>query len=413
MGCKIIIKDTSKIMDSKMNICIQGLKKFEEIKIILETNCFYNINAPMNWAENTFWQSEAIFLSDSNGIVSLEKSPSIGGDYTGIRSMGLFEFLKAVTIVNKKHIGDLKHLPLNDVVSYKISVLSDEKLLAKTTFNRFYKKNNINHYDIQRDSWQGRVFYEESKNKKPAIIVLSGSDGGIEKAQNIAMMLSNQGFVTLAISYFGMNNQKSNLDRIPLENLEEALKYIQKLDFVNSTKIGIYGRSKGAEYSLLFLTKYDGIKCAVLNSPSDRVYEGLKGKRNSKHSSWTYGGKEISYKPFKIKEFIMNKLMKKSSIDDCGVMDIENVRCPLLLISSINDEIWDSYSASINIMKKAKSYKKSIILTTELGHMNTISYLPNPRYKKYKTDKIYDEAVLSWENTLSWFINCLYFSHEF
>ncbi len=85
-----------------------------------------------------------------------------------------------------------------------------------------------------------------------------------------------------------------------------------------------------------------------LNSPSDRVYEGLKGKRNSKHSSWTYGGKEISYKPFKIREFIMNMLTKKSSIDDSGVMDIENVTCPLLLITSIKDEIWDSYSASIN-----------------------------------------------------------------
>ena len=376
-------------------------------KIVLETNCFYNINAPMNWSENTFWQSEAIFLSDSNGIVSLEKSPSIGGDYTGIRSMGLFESLKAVTIVNKKHIGDLKNLPLNDVVSYKISVLSDGKLLAKTTFNRFYKNYNINYCDILRDSWQGRLFYEEDKNKKPAIIVLSGSDGGIEKAQNIAMMLSNHGFVTLAISYFGMNNQKSSLDRIPLENIEEALKYIQKLTFVDSAKIGIYGRSKGAEYSLMFLTKYDGIKCAVLNSPSDRVYEGLKGKRNSKHSSWTYGGKEISYKPFKIKEFIMNMLTKKSNIDDSGVMDIENVTCPLLLITSIKDEIWDSYSASINIMKKAKSYEKSIVLTTELGHMNTISYLPNPRYKKYKTDKIYYEAILSWENTLSWFINYL------
>lgn len=349
----------------------------------------------MNWSENTFWQSEAIFLSDSNGIVSLEKSPSIGGDYTGIRSMGLFESLKAVTIVNKKHIGDLKNLPLNDVVSYKISVLSDGKLLAKTTFNRFYKNYNINYCDILRDSWQGRLFYEEDKNKKPAIIVLSGSDGGIEKAQNIAMMLSNHGFVTLAISYFGMNNQKSSLDRIPLENIEEALKYIQKLTFVDSAKIGIYGRSKGAEYSLMFLTKYDGIKCAVLNSPSDRVYEGLKGKRNSKHSSWTYGGKEISYKPFKIKEFIMNMLTKKSNIDDSGVMDIENVTCPLLLITSIKDEIWDSYSASINIMKKAKSYEKSIVLTTELGHMNTISYLPNPRYKKYKTDKIYYEAILS------------------
>ena len=36
MECKIIIEDTNKMMDSKMNICIQGLKKFEEIKIVFE-----------------------------------------------------------------------------------------------------------------------------------------------------------------------------------------------------------------------------------------------------------------------------------------------------------------------------------------------------------------------------------------
>ena len=71
--------------------------------------------------------------------------------------MGLFESLKAVSIVNKKHIRDLKNLPLNDVVSYKISVLSDGKLLAKTTFNRFYKNYNINYYDILRDSWQESI----------------------------------------------------------------------------------------------------------------------------------------------------------------------------------------------------------------------------------------------------------------
>ena len=40
MGCKIIIEDTNKMMDSKMNICIKGLKKFEEIKIILRNKLF-------------------------------------------------------------------------------------------------------------------------------------------------------------------------------------------------------------------------------------------------------------------------------------------------------------------------------------------------------------------------------------
>ena len=93
----------------------------------------------MNWSENTVWQSEAIFLSDSNGTVSLKNSPSKGGDYIGIRDMGLFESLKAVSIVNKKHIGDLKKLPLNDVVSYKISVYRMESYLLKQLLIDFIK----------------------------------------------------------------------------------------------------------------------------------------------------------------------------------------------------------------------------------------------------------------------------------
>jgi len=407
MDCKIIIDDTTKIMDSKVNIYIKGLKSFEEVKIILETDSFYNINAPINWSEKTHWKSENIFLSDSNGNVSINDSVSKGGDYLGIRDMGIFESLKAVSIVNKKRIIDLKSLPLYDIVKYRISVLSDKKLLATKTFNRFYKNKNVNCYDIIKNNWQGRIFFDNNGNKKPAIIVLSGSDGGIEKAQNIAMILANHGFVTIAVSYFGMVNQNSYLDRIPLENIEEVLEYLKKLIFVDSRKIGLYGRSKGAEYGLLFLTKYRGVKCAVLNSPSDKVYEGLKGKINSRHSSWTYNGKEVYYKQFRLIEFITNKFIKKSTSNNYGVMDFDKVVCPLMLISSIKDEVWDSYTASTNIIKNVKSYNKKLVLTTELGHMNTIPYLPNPRYKKFKNEKIYYEVRTSWENTLSWFINHL------
>jgi len=51
--------------------------------------------------------------------------------------------------------------------------------------------------------------------------------------------------------------------------------------------------------------------------------------------------------------------------------------------------------------------EKNIVLTTELGHMNTIPYLPNLRYKKNKTDDIYYETVISWKNTISWFVKYL------
>ena len=60
----------------------------------------------MSWAENTLWRAETVFLSDSNGNVSLKNSPSNGGDYIGFRNMGLFECVKDVSITNKKRIKD-------------------------------------------------------------------------------------------------------------------------------------------------------------------------------------------------------------------------------------------------------------------------------------------------------------------
>ena len=297
-------------------------------------------------------------------------------------------------------------MQLKEKVTYQITALLANKIIAQESFDRWYKKESIQYMDIIKNAWQGRLFFEEPNNPRPAIIVLSGSDGGIEKAQNIAMLLSNYGFVTMAISYFGMRKQPSNLNQIPIESIEEALQYLKRLEFVDASNIGIYGRSKGAELALLSLTKYSGLKCAVLNSPSDRVYEGIRGKMNAKHSSWTYEDKEVPYKPFRWIEVIKNKLFKIPMKDKTGIMELEKVKCPLLLISSFRDEVWDSFDAAMNILTKVNSLNKKLVLTTELGHMNTISYLPNIRYNN-RSDKIYGEAVVSWKSTVSWFIEHL------
>ena len=308
--------------------------------------------------------------------------------------------------MKQKRVIDLNRVQLKEKVTYQITAVLANRIIAQESFDRWYKKESIQYMDIIKKSWQGRLFFEEPNNPRPAIIVLSGSDGGIGKAQNIAMLLSNYGFVTMAISYFGMSKQASNLNQIPIESIEEALLYLKRLEFVDASNIGIYGRSKGAELALLSLTKYSGLKCAVLNSPSDRVYEGIRGKMNAKHSSWTYEGKEIPYKPFRWIEVIKNKLFKIPMKDKTGIMELEKVKCPLLLISSFRDEVWNSFDAAMNILTKVNSLNKKLVLTTELGHMNTISYLPNIRYNN-RSDKIYWEAVVSWESTVSWFIEHL------
>ena len=74
----------------------------------------------------------------------------------------------------------------------------------------------------------------------------------------------------------------------------EAKDYLRQHPQVDSEKIGLYGRSKGAELVLAEESIFNDVQCLVLNSPSDVVYEGIKGKWNSHTSSWTYLQKRTS-----------------------------------------------------------------------------------------------------------------------
>ena len=73
MNYNIKIYDSSLLMDNKLNILIDGLDKFKEVTIKLETSNFYNINAPMNYSINTKWESMATFLSDENGTINTSR----------------------------------------------------------------------------------------------------------------------------------------------------------------------------------------------------------------------------------------------------------------------------------------------------------------------------------------------------
>ena len=72
------------------------------------------------------------------------------------------------------------------------------------------------------------------QSKHQALIIVSGSEGRIEKAQNIAQLLSSRGYICLAIAYFGLERLPKHLKRIPLECLVEAKSYLCQYPQVDS-----------------------------------------------------------------------------------------------------------------------------------------------------------------------------------
>ena len=84
-------------------------------------------------------------------------------------------------------------------------------------------------------------------------------------------------------------------------------------------------------------------QCLVLNSPSDVVYEGIKGKWNSHTSSWTYLQKELTYQKFRLRDYLFSKLFRKPIPKDRSArIDISRLSSPILLLGSTVDEIWDA-----------------------------------------------------------------------
>ena len=326
--------------------------------------------------------------------------------YEDIATMGLFFNAKPLTNRKKKLPNSLSKIPLLDHFFVEIKIIQDNTVVAERTFTRHYMRSQISHQDIYGKHFQGRLFYDKKAIKAPALIIVSGSEGRIEKAQNIAQLLSSRGYICLAVAYFGLEGLPKHLERIPLECLMEAKDYLRQHPQVDSEKIGLYGRSKGAELVLAEESIFNDVQCLVLNSPSDVVYEGIKGKWNSHTSSWTHLQKELPYQKFRLRDYLFSKLLKKSFPKDCSArIDIGQMYSPILLLGSTVDEIWDASSAIDDIVSHYKGHQITFKKYHETGHMLTVAYQPNHRYRK-------DWRLLMKESKDSWLATIHFFDRH-
>lgn len=403
MTVNIELISQTDLADESFYIAINGLEPKTKYCIEMYLSDYYCINAPIRLAHDVVWRATAIFLSDQDGMIDTSQTASISGSYKGVSEMGLFFNAKPLTNRKKKLPNSLSKIPLLDHFFVEIKIIQGNTVVAERTFTRHYMSSQISHQDIYGKHFQGRLFYDEKLRRAPAVIIVSGSEGRIEKAQNIAQLLSSRGYICLAIAYFGLEGLPQNLERIPIECLEEAKDFLYHHPQVDNTKIGIYGRSKGAELVLAGQSILDDVQCLVLNSPSNVIFERIKGKLNSNSSSWTYLQKELPYQKFQLGDYLLNKFFGKHIPEDSRAqIDVSKISSPLLLLGSDVDEIWNASSAIDDIISHYKGESILFKKYHETGHMLTVAYQPNHRYRK-DWRLLMKESVDSWFATINFF----------
>jgi len=193
-----------------------------------------------------------------------------------------------------------------------------------------------------------------SKNK--VMLVISGSNGGMRLTRQCAEFYHRNGIPALALAIFGTRGTQAFLDRVPLEYVENAIKWLYEQGY---EKIGVDGMSKGSEIALVAASLFSELSCVIVRVPSYFISEGLKGKRPSGTSCWSYKGKELPFAPYKSRRFDILKMLKeekemhiitfnqdKDVKPEC-MINIDNIKAPILMLSSKNDTVWPSYDSAI------------------------------------------------------------------
>ena len=203
--------------------------------------------------------------------------------------------------------------------------------------------------------------YYDAGEREKAVITFSGSEGGSSASDTMAWYYKQNGISALGVTLFAGKETGKNLDRVPLEYVENAIAWLKEQGY---EKIAVDGISKGSEYALLAASRFPEISCVVARVPSYFVSEGMIGRKApSGTACWSYRGEELSYTPYIIREFNIIKQFRTygefnilsynagKDVTDESIIPMENIHGPVLLISTEADTVWPSAEQAVDFIQ--------------------------------------------------------------
>lgn len=234
---------------------------------------------------------------------------------------------------------------------------------------------------VNGENWDG-ILYEVKDRKDKVMIVMSGSDGGLEHARKLASFLKDEKIPALALGIFKTKHTGKELNKIPIERIKSVINWLKERGY---NKIGIEGASKGAEYALAAAIEYPEISCVIVKTPSWYYGEGLKNNQPSGDSSWSINGKAVPFTPYKERKFNILKMLWKAKEYNIlsvnlgkdivldSIIPVEKIKAPILIMSTKVDTIWPSEESSKKICNRLKennfSYPYKHISFDYMSHM--------------------------------------------
>jgi dienelactone hydrolase/uncharacterized protein (DUF2141 family) len=236
--------------------------------------------------------------------------------------------------------------------------------------------------DVRAGGLNAILYRPERTRLAPALIVLGGSEGGIQAASGVGAGFTRHGYAVLALAYFREEGLPQTLENIPLEYFDAAVDWLKAQPGIDPSAIGVIGGSRGSEAALLLASRRSDIGAVAAFAPSGIVWQGLNfSNPMNMGPAWTAGGNALpfvtpdgmAYRPGRPMKPMFDNVLDQATQRDETNIPVESINGPVLLVSGKADALWPSFEMGERVVArlKEKNFKHQVqhLSYDAAGHM--------------------------------------------
>jgi pimeloyl-ACP methyl ester carboxylesterase len=356
-----------------------------------------------------------MFVADNTGSFDTERSAAIEGSYVGIDPSGLFwsmtpegesdldafrlsAALATASGAVSSHGAGFPTFTGDEPIRTQIDLTVDGVVCDSRTLTRLRIPENISEELVVDGGLHGSFFSPQGGSDSPAVVFLSGSEGGVKRHQ--AAQLAARGFNVLALAYFNGPGVPKELNRVPLEYFLTGMNWLRRR--TDQSNVALVGGSRGGEAVLAIGSlEGQGISAIVAMVPGD-MFTGTHTMSGDIVPAWTHNGIDL---PVACGSVSLDDVIRGKSVgatintanelfsfysdraiyDRCSI-PVEGMKAPILFISGAKDECWPSHISSLRAIARLRrsNYRHDIehVWDPDAGHLVGFPGLPTTMTEK-------------------------------
>lgn len=304
-------------------------------------------------------RSQAVFVADPQWRVDLRTAAPVSGSYEGADARGLFWSMVPVQGVDRAAQDAV------DTTQVVLRLRADDTVAeARVRLQPSRPAVRV----VPADGLPGAVFASlPGDGKRPALILIGGSEGGTLITQSAAPFASH-GLAVLALPVFSPPDRSGAREvpelpaawvELPIETLNRARDWLAARPEVDSSRIAVHGTSTGSLLALLGAVHLPWISAVVANVPSDVVWDGWgPGVPPEQRSMFSLGGKPLPFVPAigydeETRGYehgvpvIVRRVFERGRAANperavAARVPVERIAAPVMVIGAYDDQLWPS-----------------------------------------------------------------------